>query len=48
MSDTSREELVLLDEDSDPTVATMNKELVEEVVGVVANMVTITEPETSR
>jgi hypothetical protein len=40
MSDTSREELVLLDEDSDPTVATMNKELVEEVVGVVANMVT--------
>lgn len=39
MTKTVHEELILLDEDSDPTVATMNKELVEEVVDVVANMV---------
>lgn len=39
MTKTAHEELVLLDEDSDPTVALMNKELVEEVTDIVINTV---------
>lgn len=39
MTKTAHEELVLLDEDSDPTVAVMNKALVEEVTDIVMNTV---------
>lgn len=39
MTKRAHEELVLLDEDSDPSIATMNKVLADEVVDVVVNMV---------